>query len=417
MDVLDKIKFKKFYTEPSNEYNIFSTVIFRTYESGHRQSLYYYNKLLSLIEHFNVMFPTFYLRIYYDKSIVTHKNVDNEEHKKENVEYWRPLIKELKNEKKIQLIRFDCDDYKTENKSFHRGTFGTLIRFIPIFDYDENKNIKFVFIYDVDIDYFTQTTAKYSIKFVKKNNLNFFFRTNHCLFSDSNHYSLYNDLKNTWLRMYANIIVDNIKLPKIIFNNFFKMIDDKQYDVYLSRFINYNIIKKKSSEQIFSYGIDEILCMYILDYIIENNIKSGYFTSNNVYRPIQKYVFRNEHFKNTSKNNIYKEILQNLLMDEYDETKSIIHNYKKYNDAMKYYSYNQGCKNMNPSKLSIKFAQNTFNFYQKIENENLYEYYGFNKNEILCGLMQINKVNIHINDYYNSFKILNFNNEINTEIL
>ena len=87
---LENLKIKKYYTEPLDEYNLVSTVIFRL-EDNYKEMSLYYKQLEYLVEHFFDFFPKdYYLRLYFDNSIIKksgNKIIDNEI---DNV--WIPLL-------------------------------------------------------------------------------------------------------------------------------------------------------------------------------------------------------------------------------------------------------------------------------------------------------------------------------------
>jgi hypothetical protein len=67
------IKCTKSYIEPKNKYNIVSVVVFRL-KDNYKSSMQYYNGLKILIEKFPKLLKNFYLRIYYDDSIILAKH-------------------------------------------------------------------------------------------------------------------------------------------------------------------------------------------------------------------------------------------------------------------------------------------------------------------------------------------------------
>ena len=75
---MENIKLTKFYEEPKQKYKLISVVLFRL-ETSYKDSNKYYNGLNLLINNFQKYFPNFYLRIYYDTSVINnfedkHKN-------------------------------------------------------------------------------------------------------------------------------------------------------------------------------------------------------------------------------------------------------------------------------------------------------------------------------------------------------
>ena len=72
---MDKfIKVKKNYNEPINKYNVISCVIFRM-PNGYKNEMKYFDGLDLLTKIFEKLYPGFYLRIYYDQSVLNNKTV------------------------------------------------------------------------------------------------------------------------------------------------------------------------------------------------------------------------------------------------------------------------------------------------------------------------------------------------------
>lgn len=69
------MEFKKYYKEPTEPYDIMSVSVFRMKRS-YKSTKLYYDGLKSIVDEIQDLFPNFYLRIYFDRSIVktTHKS-------------------------------------------------------------------------------------------------------------------------------------------------------------------------------------------------------------------------------------------------------------------------------------------------------------------------------------------------------
>lgn len=96
-------------------------------------------------------FPGYKIRIYYDNSLL---NTDMGNHKinTQNKELLIPFFEELKNNTFVELFKYDFPQFKTENKKYHRGTFGTFVRFFPMFDTSIDANISVSTSFDADDD-------------------------------------------------------------------------------------------------------------------------------------------------------------------------------------------------------------------------------------------------------------------------
>jgi hypothetical protein len=403
---LSNLKLYKYYNEPSNKYNIVSTVLFRLREN-YKSMSNYYEKIMKLVDNFHKFLPkTFYLRIYFDTSIVIksgNKIID-----KEIDEIWIKLLKKLKKYNFIQLCRYKHKDFLDGN--FHKGVFGTIIRFLPLFDLPSNKNINDVIISDADVNFILLNNIKKGYNYAQKQKLNLVFKTSFCKYTFGYHFVTKNYI-NTWLRIMAGtMICCNYKFNKHLLDHFFGMIVNNNYDDSLHKFVNMqdNIMYKNKmpNEKIFKYGFDEFFAIYMLKEIIDNNGKIGYIAHRDFDAPIYLYYNTNNNFITNDKNKLkkYEEIMKMLLGEYYNNNKNANKNYMMYESEI-----NAIYNNKPLSKKQKKLSNYTFDFYEYIDKNNLYEYYGFDKYVIRCGLFQKNK-NV-ISDIPNELFIYDENND------
>lgn len=122
--------------------NLFVITLFKVKSRFNRKKFEkYVNGILILsdiLKTFNNTLPNddkFTLRLYIDKEIYDDKLI------------YDKLIK-LEN---ISIIMFNCMKYKSkdENYKYHFGLFGTLVRFFPLFDF-ENNDAKHIIVLDAD---------------------------------------------------------------------------------------------------------------------------------------------------------------------------------------------------------------------------------------------------------------------------
>ena len=231
----NNLKIKKYYKEPEGTYNLVSTVVFRL-ENNYKPMSNYHDKFMFMLQNFKRTFRgNYYLRVYFDRSIYV--KTDNDIINKEIDEMWKPLLKYLKSLSFVQLVRYNHLDFK-KNKTFHDGLFGTLIRFLPLFDYESNKNIRTIVITDIDVNKTYLNYTSRCIQYVKQKNLKFFFRTSFCKFIKGRHYTA-KGIVNTWLRVMAGtVICDNYKFSHQILDDFFKQLYTKEYDSNVDKFVN-----------------------------------------------------------------------------------------------------------------------------------------------------------------------------------
>lgn len=194
----------------------------------------------------------FALRLYYDNSIF-----DNKEYTK--------MYKILKNNKNVDLVNYKCCKFTNDNNC-HVGTFGTLIRLLPMFDVSD----KYEYICIIDIDDPNYQYLKLLVNKISKINKNVFPFT----FPDySNRYlNLFdNKFGNTII---SNMIIKNYKFDIQLLYDFLDSLlkDNNMYDkihkinlLFFDNFIDNDVLK--------TYGIDEyFINKYLINDLNENQI-------------------------------------------------------------------------------------------------------------------------------------------------
>lgn len=323
---MDNIILTKYYDEPKIKYNIISVVVFKiidSYKSGKK----YYDGLNLFNTEIKAL-NNFYLRVYYDKSIIStnHKNKDTNN---EITNLWIPLFKKLKSNPKVQLVEYNHPDF-IENNVYHKGLFGTLVRFLPLFTSEDDAVVDIVFVSDIDIN------AKYSIKMLQKT-LNFMNENNTVFhYKSANCYGVIPRFKfvNTNVSNYiiASFMVSKIKFPKDILNTYMeclKHVDNPSCKI-IKKFIKseresiYKMLDVNKKTNLV-YGIDELLLsMYLLDYIIKNKISFSYTTEKDPYRSTYMWYLTNDKLKDRK----YNYVLKGFLGKYYNEGKTAQENFE-----------------------------------------------------------------------------------------
>ena len=142
--ITEMCEFESIGPEPSEDSVIISCSIFKLNDM-YRDITVYLEGLKRLIDFVNDIENTtkLHLIIYYDHSVESdEKWIDL----KTYILYPHGLSSVEKN-KRIQINKYKCLSFIKDN--LHRGTFGTFIRFYPLFNKKYEKNLKFV----SDIDY------------------------------------------------------------------------------------------------------------------------------------------------------------------------------------------------------------------------------------------------------------------------
>ena len=119
-----------FEIDYSKKKNIISASFFKIQGGGYMSFDKYLNGIFLLNEFVIKELPGFELRLFIDQTISN----DND------------IFEKLK-KNKIKLIIFECSNFLINN--FHRGIFGMIARFFPIFNF-ENNDAKNVIISDID---------------------------------------------------------------------------------------------------------------------------------------------------------------------------------------------------------------------------------------------------------------------------
>ncbi len=115
---------------PKIKENIICTVFFRMKEH-YKNVLKYINGLKKWCEFMNELKEDYKFRIFIDKNVLEDPEI----------------MEIIKSCKKMQPVLFTCADYMVDN--YHVDLFGTLIRYLPMFDFP-NNDAKTVFVVDVD---------------------------------------------------------------------------------------------------------------------------------------------------------------------------------------------------------------------------------------------------------------------------
>lgn len=315
---------------PNKKINVISTCLFKLKISYKNFNAYLYRaKNVKLL----AQKLKFYLLVFIDDSIYNNKDI------------YKKLIRNIGGKYTI-FLKYDCNAFK-DDEGLHRGTFGTLIRFFPMFDFPGNN---FGTVLVIDIDY------------VKPK-----------LYKDDNYYcTMYDLLKENNLdfigRSHANLMLDdkwiNIKPPymnedkvSIIANCLFstKKFDHNLIIDYLNTLLNkksklHKLVKEhttKNLDTVFNYGVDEYFLNHILyPYFKENKIKFWCMAVYSISHFMDKLKELYEGFKETEEtkdskkskekdtNNsdfkkLYKLLLQCITNNKSDDLNKLYEIYKK----------------------------------------------------------------------------------------
>lgn len=331
------ITFKHEFTEPVEKYNLISCTYFRM-KTGYMNEYKYYKGLNSLVDLFETQMPNFYLRLYYDDSILDYKTPEKIKNTKT---LWGPLFKKMRQNKKIQLVKFDMKhipEFK-EDDIHHNGLIGTLTRFYPLLDTEYNKNIDTIAIMDVDLypGELKDTYHRYQ-KMLKKN-VDFFFMTKNC-YELQDRFQILRKHFDIKFSMLAGRIISRFKFPINLFEDFlycvinsddtkceyYKIFKEFEYNKYHRQFDFQQKLQEKNIIYFIKYGVDEVFCLLIKKYLYENKIKHIMMIENDIAKPFYNMFI----YYDTKKiNDIqFENTLRYLMENSYDSNKTPLENYK-----------------------------------------------------------------------------------------
>lgn len=318
------------------------------------------DKLQELIDMLN---NNFYLYVFHDKTIEETKHYNPKINELVRNK-WIPLLSKLKNNPKVVLIRYNYPKFKSpSNQFYHISTFGTIIRFLPLFE----GNSGIVIISDIDEitdEKLILVTERY--KHFMESNADFYFRTKLCY--NLTPWSRIATLqKLTKLRIVASNIISKIKLPISIFENFLEGLhngtaiekDDLEYMQKYAKITKFKQKNKGISSNIFQYGFDEYFANHdILPYLIKHKKKILALLLAEKPRNIFRKLFINIQIETNTfddmtnkQREVFTKLLKDILGDKYDSNKSL---YDNYNSGINYIDDPKFVSNMYDSLLKLK---------------------------------------------------------------
>lgn len=355
--------------------NIISSCFFKM-KNGYKNFSEYVKGITILNDIITKKLKEFTLRLFIDMSIYNDKKIMNMLNKIENIE----------------LVVYCCNRF-VKNDIYHLGTFGTLVRFFPLFNFDNNDS-KMVIITDIDlhIEDFHNMHMYYHYISLKKN------------YSDNEINKLYiygfgifdNIYNNKYILPYiqaANIIGIN-KIPGHIIENFLIKMDVSKI-TYTTRKIS-NKEKSSKCDEYICFGIDEyFLNITLIDYLLKNKFSTLFLVRYNVMGPIYNYL-------NYDKK--YLSYIKFLTKDIY-----INKDIKKHIEFVNNIFYNNTTIKQFYNKIEIMFIKRYYDLLYKCYK--LKDFTIFTKDFIEISFL---KSNI---GYISKIKLINYNNNLKSKEL
>ncbi len=373
---MDYIKLIPEYIEPEYKYNIVSCVLFRL-PKVYKNELKYYNGLKLLVDIFPKIFPKFYLRLYYDESVLNNKSVTDPIFIENTQKYWKPLFDNNRQKKYIQFCKFEIKDFKIDEYN-HNGVISTIIRFCPLLNIKDNKNILDVICSDIDCSFRDYEDLKYFYNNLKQSKRDFFYKSRYCYFLHNRFkvVSKYYDEIIITNPIMAGTIISSIKIDENLFKIFFECVLDydkktcNRYKDFFTEGEDGNHDKKK-----IKYGIDELFTLDLLKYLLENKYKLVVHKERDIEKLIYN-LYSNYKDKKLSDNRFNK-IIKFMLGNQYDKSKSIQENY----DALDKIIYSNKYKHV---KTYINFIFRLKKLINVLTEKNQLHKYNIDKHDIFC---------------------------------
>lgn len=218
----------KSFVDTKNLYKIFSVSFFKK-KCPYRDFNKYKEGLNKLIENINNNYQDYILRIYHDRSVVK----EIEEIKKKYPNY------------KIEYFKYDIPFFYDED--FHKGTIGTILRFLPLYESEIDECIV------VDVDKNLKLNLKEVLNYMKKHSICFSYNSNylysyiHRIRNIPNALLRYSILSNCIIQLNLN----KKNTPSFgVFSDFLESIFIKEDVDWL---ISCGLL------DLFEYGIDEVI--------------------------------------------------------------------------------------------------------------------------------------------------------------
>lgn len=368
---------------PNEKYDIISTVLFKM-KNSYRDLNFYVDQFKNTYKILKTNFPKYKIRMFIDDNIFNDKNLMNKLNKYDD----------------LQLVRFKCNSYLIDN--YHIGLFSTMIRFFPLFDFD-NNDTNFVIISDIDynkkfikqlvqilyhIDNITLnklSLVKYNMDYTSSNSYMHEYSESHHGYIIAQSIIGINKINHEVIINFLNEVLNN-KIDTHTKYTWYKIIDySKLPDIKYYKQINYN-----NDHKSFTYGIDEyFLSTTLPEYLSKNNIPYASYESFSLIGLLTNYMNNGRYTIECKNKSItlkyFKKLVSYLLSKvnvKYNDSKSIKENYltlyhhligRGINENLLYYLYKFSLKHEHDKKYTFLFS----NGYYKLIHGKLFGYYNY----------------------------------------
>ena len=296
-------KFKlHFDIDFNKKQNIISASFFKM-SKPYKDFSVYIDGLQTMIQFVENNLPDFKIRLFVDKTIL-----DDEK-----------IKKILFENDTVQIVEYMCPEFLDKDNYHHVGTFGTMTRLFPLFDFD-NNDAGHVMIWDIDLTTYDMNVLKKSYDYIIKNNIIY-----HFVYYGYDNIFKYNITKYKYSIPQAGRLLNSKRFPQKYIINFINVIDTIEITHPL------HVLSKKNVDKDarIRYGIDEFFLTSLIEKLINNKDYDFGF----IKEFALSYVF---YFpkKNLEKNPKSKYYLKQILGKYYNANKSIKDNLSELDNTL-----------------------------------------------------------------------------------
>lgn len=366
---LCQLKYLNNQTIINESINVVSMSLFKM-DKGYKNFEMYIGGFENMIKKYSQYFKDFYIMLFIDDSIINNREIFN---RINNIQY-----------NKLILIYYKCPEFMISDK--HIELFGLFIRFLPIFDYPENRT-KIVAILDTDTTTLDIKQFSKNYQLIKKFNTEY-----HCKAT------LFYDKPWNAKNFFPLISIRQIfkrKFPLYLFTNFLICMKNKtcpEMDI-ITKVLDYQ------KYHTFPYGFDEyFLNNVLLSHIINNNIVFSVKVKYIITAPFYYLANKINDISIDNKNYLTKKL--QYILNEYHDS-NIMNLISKFDKIFFLNVYKKGKKlDSDIKKIAIRFYEAIFEMWKR-EQYNL-----FNKYMLKIILLHRNYISKHYINIYEGKRLL-----------
>ena len=232
---------------------IFSIVLFII--EGSKKLEIYKEGVKAIINDVSRLFPEYNVRIYFDSTSAS-------------------FVEQFINRDNVELYLYSFPQFYNKTTKTHFGMFGTLIRYLPLFDIPEHQS-KQTIVFDVDNKLFKNSKIVINY-FNKTSDMRLIYRNRFC-YLDDRILKIGLKIKHPII---SSLVCQRGTVPKEIFIDFINDCLLKSCQRY-TKFLK-DVYGKSNRETMLQYGVDEyFMNSDFINYYVDNKIPYSIFISGN----------------------------------------------------------------------------------------------------------------------------------------